>query len=195
MSVLFNPFAKFWRKRPTSREFRDDESGIVTVQMVLFSVMIFGGIGLMMDFGRAYSAHSQMQGYIDQVALAAAQQLDGKSDSISRATAAANAVSKDSAFVTGSGSFSLSSLTFMVDAPTDTNGDYSASLASTHNTTQPELAKFVMARATSASVSAKMLNFASTSGGLTEINIEASAVATSRRVTAMVRLTKSVLVC
>ncbi len=183
MSVLFNPFAKFWRKKSTSIGFKDDESGIVTVQMVMFSVIIFGGIGLMMDFGRAYSAHSQMQGYIDQVALAAAQQLDGKSDSISRATAAANAVSKNSAFVTGDGSFSLSSITFMVNSPTDANGEFSKSLAATHNTTQPELAKFVMARATSASVSAKMLNFASSTGGLTEINIEASAVATSRRVT------------
>ena len=183
MSVLFNPFAKLWRKRPTSKEFTDDEQGIVTVQMVMFSVMIFGGVGLMMDFGRAYSAHSQMQGYIDQVALAAAQQLDGKSDSISRATAAANAVSKNSAFITGDGGFALSSLTFMTDAPTDANGDYSASLASTHNTQTPELAKFVLAKASSASVSAKMLNFASQTGGLAEINIAASAVATSRRVT------------
>jgi len=90
MSVLFYPFAKFWRQRPTSETFRDDERGIVTVQMVLFSIMLFGGIGLVMDFGRAYSAHSQMQGYIDQVALAAAEQLDGKDDAISRATAAAN---------------------------------------------------------------------------------------------------------
>ncbi len=182
MSVLFNPFAKFWRKRSTSKEFRDDERGIVTVQMVMFSVMLFGGVGLMMDFGRAYSAHSQMQGYIDQVALAAAQQLDGKDDSIARATAAAQAVSKNSAFISGDGSFKLSGLTFMSAAPTDQNGEFSASLAATHNTTQSELATYVKATASSTSVAVKLLSFASDGNGITDINIAASAVATSRRV-------------
>ncbi len=183
MSVVFNPLAKFWPKTKYNDSFCKDERGIVTIQMVLFSVMIFGGVGLMMDFGRAYSAHSQMQGYIDQVALAAAEQLDGKSDAIARATSAANAVSKESQFISGSGSFQLSSLTFMSDAPTDANGDFSKSLAATHNTNVPELAKFVLAEASSTSVAVTMLNFASSaSGGITDIDIAASAVATARTV-------------
>ncbi len=182
MSVLFSPLARLWRKRSASKSFQKDQDGIVTVQMVMFSVMLFGGVGLMMDFGRAYSAHSQMQGYIDQVALAAAEQLDGKSDSITRATAAANAVSKKSSFINGDGSFQVSSLTFMTDAPTDANGNYSPSLASTHNTTAPELAKYVLAKATTTSVAVKLLSFASKGNGLTDINIGASAVATARTV-------------
>ena len=181
MSLLFSPFARFWRKK-SNQPFKDDKNGIVTVQMVMFSVLLFGGVGLMMDFGRAYSAHSQMQGYIDQVALAAAQQLDGKSDSITRATAAAQAVTKGSRFTTGDGSFSLRSLTFLKAAPTDANGAFSRSLVSTHNTSVSELATHVLAQATTSSVTVKLLNFASDGNGISDVNIEASAVATARKV-------------
>lgn len=174
MSVVF---------KVSPRQFWEDTRGIVTVQMVMFSVLLFGGVGLMMDFGRAYSAHSQMQGYIDQVALAAAEQLDGKDDSITRATTAAQAVSKSSAFLQGGTAFQLSSLTFMTDAPTDANGDFSASKASTYNTTEATKATHVLARATSSSVSAKMLNFGSKQGqGISDIDIAAAAVATRRTV-------------
>ena len=167
-----------------SRKFWADTAGIVTVQMVMFSVLLFGGVGLMMDFGRAYSAHSQMQGFIDQVALAAAGQLDGKDDSITRATAAALAVSKSSALIQGGGAFQLHELVFMEDAPTDPNGDFSNSLAATYSTTVPEIARYVLARAVSSSVSAKMLNFGQQGGGngIAGINIAASAVAKSRTV-------------
>ncbi len=166
-----------------SRQFWSDTAGIVTVQMVMFSVLLFGGVGLMMDFGRAYSAHSQMQGFIDQVALAAAGQLDGKSDSIARATAAAQAVSKSSALIQGTGAFQLHQLLFMEDAPTDADGDFSGTLAATHATTTPERARYVLARAVSSSVSAKLLNFGKKEGqGIADIDIAASAVARSRTV-------------
>lgn len=169
-----------------SRRFWADTAGIVTVQMVTFSVLLFGGVGLMMDFGRAYSAHSQMQGFIDQVALAAAEQLDRKDDSITRAAAAASAVSKSSAFLQGNNAFQLHELIFLTDAPTDGNGDFSNALAATYATTVPELATHVLARAVSSSVSARLLNFGSggsTGGnGITDINIAASAVARSRTV-------------
>lgn len=167
-----------------SRKFWADTAGIVTVQMVMFSVLLFGGVGLMMDFGRAYSAHSQMQGFIDQVALAAAGQLDGKDDSITRATAAALAVTKSSAFLQGSSAFQLHELVFMDAAPTDTDGAFSTTLAATHATTVPEKAKFVLARAVSSSVSAKLLNFGSqgNGNGIADIDIAASAVARARNV-------------
>lgn len=174
MSVVF---------KVSPRQFWEDTRGIVTVQMVIFSVLLFGGVGLMMDFGRAYSAHSQMQGYIDQVALAAAEQLDGQDDAISRATTAAQAVSKSSAFLEGNTAFQLSSLTFMTKAPTDSNGDFSASLASTYNTTDATQATHVLARATTSSVSAKLLSFGSNEAdGVSDIDINASAVATRRTV-------------
>lgn len=165
------------------KRFRRDEDAIVTVQMVMFSIMLFGGIGLMMDFGRAYSAHSQMQAYVDQVALAAAAELDGKSDAISRATTAANAVAKSSSFVDGSGAFQLQSLTFMTASPTDTNGDFSKSLAATYATTTAEVATYVRAEAATRSVSMTLLNFAvDDSDGFDSIDITAAATATSRTV-------------
>ena len=174
MSIPFFPsFQKFW----------SDTKGVVTVQMVMFSIMLFGGVGLMMDFGRAYSAHSQMQAFVDQVALAAASELDGKSDAITRATAAANAVSKSSAFIESNSGFQLSSLIFMDDAPTDTSGAYSKTQAATHATTVPEVAKYVKATAATASVSMTLLNFAMDSdSGFDSIDVVASAVATSRTV-------------
>lgn len=167
----------------TIGRFVNDTRAIVTVQMVMFSVMLFGGVGLMMDFGRAYSAHSQMQGYIDQVALAAARQLDGKPDAIARATTAANAVSKGSTFVTGSGAFQVSDLVFMTDAPTAADGDFSPAIASNFATTIPEKAKYVLAIASTESVTLTLLRFATEgNSGMTSIDLVTSAVATSRQV-------------
>ncbi len=51
----------------------------------MFSVLLFGTSGVVLDFGRVYSEHSIMQSYTDQAALAAAAELDRESDSIDRA--------------------------------------------------------------------------------------------------------------
>ena len=182
MSFRFYPVAAFWRSIPAIRSFVSDIGGIVTVQMVMFSIMLFGGVGLMMDFGRAYSAHSQMQGYVDQVALAAAEQLDGKSDAIARATTAANSVVKRSTFIKGDGSFQLKKLTFMTEAPTGSNGKLNRSLVGNFATDAPELAKYVLAEAKSSSVAVKLLRFASQDSSISDINIGAHAVATVRNV-------------
>ena len=169
--------------RLASKRFWADQAGIITVQMVMLSVLVFGGMGLMMDFGRAYSAHSQMQGYIDQVALAAAQELDGQSDAISRATTAANAVQDGSNFVSGDQDFSIAEIVYMSDAPTDSNGEFNSSLAATYATTQPEKAKYVLAVATTKSVSVRLLNMGSQYGNkINDFSVATAAVATSKRV-------------
>ncbi len=51
----------------------------------MFSVLLFGTSGVVLDFGRVYSEHSIMQSYTDQAALAAAAELDREPDSIDRA--------------------------------------------------------------------------------------------------------------
>lgn len=51
----------------------------------MFSVLLFGTSGVVLDFGRVYSEHSIMQSYTDQAALAAAAELDRAPDSIDRA--------------------------------------------------------------------------------------------------------------
>ena len=168
---------------PKLRKFCEDTSAIITVQMVMFSVMIFGGIGRMMDFGRAYSAHSQMQGYIDQVALSAAKQLDGKPDAIARATTAAHAIAKTSSFVSDDSPFEVSDLVFLTQAPTASHGGFSASLAAQYTTTTPEIAKYVLAIASNKSVTLSLLRFATEGNqGLSSIDVVTSAVATSRQV-------------
>ena len=57
----------------------------MATQVVMFSVLLFGTSGVVLDFGRVYSEHSIMQSYTDQAALAAAHELDGRPDSINRA--------------------------------------------------------------------------------------------------------------
>ncbi|MEM7668211.1 MAG: Tad domain-containing protein, partial [Pseudomonadota bacterium] len=65
------------------------ERGSITIQVVIMSILLLGALGLVIDSGRLYATHSQMQAYADQVALAAANELDGEDDAIHRATQAA----------------------------------------------------------------------------------------------------------
>lgn len=164
------------------RKFARDTEALVTMQVVMFSVMIFGGIGLMMDFGRAYSAHSQMQSYIDQVALAAARELDQTSGAVGRATSAAGAVAGNSLFV-DTGDFSYDEIIFLTDTPTDANGEFDEGLVSTLNTQNSLLATHVLVRSSTESVALQLLKFAaSDSNGLTDIALRTKAVATSRKI-------------
>jgi hypothetical protein len=58
----------------------------VTLQITVFSILLLGTTGLVLDSGRVYYTHSQMQAFADQMALAAANELDGQDDAIQRAT-------------------------------------------------------------------------------------------------------------
>ncbi|RMH52131.1 MAG: hypothetical protein D6686_03110 [Alphaproteobacteria bacterium] len=184
-------------RKALSRYAKDDDA-LVTIQVVLFSVMLFGAIGFVIDFGRAYSAHSQMQSYIDQVALAAAAQLDQRDgtdrdgvkvepSAIERATAAAYAVSKTSTFTQGGGEFQIAQLIFLTGAPTDEDGnfDYALVTGGTLTTTNPALATHVLAIAQPASVRASLLdiNIGGLGSSINEIPIGAYAVATRKQVT------------
>ena len=61
----------------------------MTILALMMTVMLLGFGALVADIGRLYNLHSQMQSYVDQVALAAAAELDGEADAITRATRAA----------------------------------------------------------------------------------------------------------
>ncbi len=56
--------------------------------MIVFSLLLLGSTGLVLDAGRVYTQHSQLQAYSDQMAIAAANELDGQPDSIERAVKA-----------------------------------------------------------------------------------------------------------
>ncbi|MFN0114972.1 MAG: pilus assembly protein TadG-related protein [Paracoccaceae bacterium] len=67
---------------------RDDEGAILVFWAVALAVML-GIVALSFDVGRMAATQSELQSYADHVALAAAAELDGKSDAITRANAAA----------------------------------------------------------------------------------------------------------
>ena len=69
--------------------FAADQRGTVAIQTLIFSVLLFGTTGLVLDAGRVYATHSQMQAFADHMALAAANELDGRDDALERATLAA----------------------------------------------------------------------------------------------------------
>ncbi len=82
--------------------FASDEAGAVLVFWAVSLAVILGIVALSFDFGRIAATQSELQAYADQVALAAAGELDGRSDLITRATnAAANLIADSQAFGSG----------------------------------------------------------------------------------------------
>lgn len=71
------------------RRFWGEDQGSITIQVLTFSFLLLATTGLVLDSGRLYTQHSQLQAYTDQMALAAANELDSQPNSIERA---ANAV-------------------------------------------------------------------------------------------------------
>jgi Flp pilus assembly protein TadG len=70
--------------------FARDERGAVLVLWALFLAVAFGFLALAFDLGRLATTQTQLQSFADQVALAAAGELDGRPGARARATAAAN---------------------------------------------------------------------------------------------------------
>ena len=82
--------------------FARKEDGAVLVFWALALAVFLGFIALSFDFGRIAATKSELQSFADHVALAAAGELDGKSDAITRATsAAANLIADRQIFGTG----------------------------------------------------------------------------------------------
>jgi Flp pilus assembly protein TadG len=71
------------------RKLRRDECGTVLVQFTIYLVAILGMIGLALDGARLFLVNNNLQELADASALAAAAQLDGASDAITRADCAA----------------------------------------------------------------------------------------------------------
>ena len=109
---------------PKPARFAGDEAGSILVLWMMSLVAIIGIIALVFDVGRVQIAHGDMQRFADHVALAAAAELDGASDSITRATnAAAVLISNPQAYggdgtLTGAGDFTLTFLSGLPPADT-----------------------------------------------------------------------------
>ncbi|MEM6488267.1 MAG: Tad domain-containing protein [Pseudomonadota bacterium] len=113
------------------RGYINDDRGSVTFFVVVLSIFLLAFVGLVMDTGRSFSAHSQMQAYVDNVALAMARELDRSSDSVVRAQAIAGeangllsgaAIGKSSTMVgdlgaEGGESFAIQEIVYLREPP------------------------------------------------------------------------------
>ena len=72
-----------------AKRFVRDEDGTILVIVAMALGMILGMIALSFDLGRIAATQSEIQSYADHVALAAAGELDGENDALTRATNAA----------------------------------------------------------------------------------------------------------
>ncbi|MEM1344003.1 MAG: pilus assembly protein TadG-related protein [Pseudomonadota bacterium] len=108
-----------------TRGFLAEESGAMTIYMLVLSILMFGILGLLIDSSRTYVAHTNMQDYIDDVALAAANELDGEPDAILRAEAIITSALLDktsSVALNKSDNFTIRDWTFLTAPPP---GDHS----------------------------------------------------------------------
>ena len=128
-------------------KFRKDESGTVLVFVAMCLVVVVGMGALTFDLGRLAATQGDLQSYVDNVALAAAGELDGSPDSIIRANAAAEAMIRDTqTFADGGqnlGSVADYSLRFLSGLPADDTASVTSFV-----TTTPEIAAMVEVRAT-----------------------------------------------
>ncbi|MEX2518465.1 MAG: Tad domain-containing protein, partial [Paracoccaceae bacterium] len=111
--------------------FLKDEAASMATQVVIFSVLLFGTSGVVLDFGRVYSEHSQMQIFTDHAALSAAAELDRGPGAIDRAIAAVFSedgralIPKAASFSEGDGDeFRISHLFFLSDLTSDSGAQY-----------------------------------------------------------------------
>jgi len=117
-----------------------DERGSILPLIGVLVGLFCGLLALTFDVGRIGVTHSEMQAYTDHVALAAAGELDGKPDAITRATAAAEAMIEDyRTYGDGGGDFAAAdyTLTFYSSLP-------ASDLAQvTETTTEADAARYV----------------------------------------------------
>src|SRR5688572_23168740 len=68
-----------------------DSEGMALIYVTVIAAVLMGFVGLVIDGSRLFITNTQAQSAADAAALAAASQLDGLPDSITRATNAAQA--------------------------------------------------------------------------------------------------------
>ncbi|RED14348.1 pilus assembly protein TadG-related protein [Pontivivens insulae] len=158
------------------KRFLKAEDAVVAMQVTVFSVMLLTSAGLVIDFGRAYSAHTSMQGFVDKAALAAAAELNGEADAIQRAQAAAQAVSQASAFVDGEAQFTVAvPLTFFARNPSEAPGGLDASNPGGNMmvTTDPALAQYVFVQAEARTIELTLMSVGLNSEGTNDVTAAA----------------------
>lgn len=134
------------------KRFAAEESGAMLVMWGVSFVVLFGIVALSFDLGRIGITRSELQAYADNVALAAAGELDGNADALIRAQAAAeNLIADRKTFGTGDDTLSGAAdftLTFYSDIPASDTAPLTAV------TTDPAEARYVHADVMDSTVAA-----------------------------------------
>jgi Flp pilus assembly protein TadG len=163
--------------RPIRAGFARDERGAVLVLWALFLAVAFGFLALAFDLGRIATTQTQLQSFADQVALAAAGELDGRADSITRATTAANQlIDGQQTFATGSPALGGSgdyTLTFLSTLPA------SDTAAATSVTADGRLARYVRVDVTQRTVLTPFAHVNAVLNGGSQISAGITASATA----------------
>ncbi|WP_163266886.1 pilus assembly protein TadG-related protein [Chelativorans alearense] len=158
------------------REFRDDERGMALVLVSIMLPVIIGFSLLVIDWSRAGNLHNDLQKAADAFAIAAAYELDGRSDSIDRANrAVANLVDNTYRFSDAGAQQVLTAagitMRYLHGLPASDADPITAS----YETSDPALAQFVEVTVTPTGFSA--IFPASFLGGTDSFNLGAVAVA------------------
>ncbi|MCE5972025.1 pilus assembly protein TadG-related protein [Sinirhodobacter sp. WL0062] len=157
-------------------KFARDENGVIIVFWALCLVVVLGFVALSFDLGRYGITRTEYQAFADHVALSAAGELDGGTDAITRAHAAAALIADKQHFgiadktLNGGSDYTL---TFFTDLPA------SDAAAMTLQTTDATEAAYVRATVTPTTVLGTFVNAFSSlmGGGAMDGDIQASAVA------------------
>lgn len=163
---------------PKLARFASDEAGSVLVLWIASLVAIIGIVALVFDVGRIQVAHGDLQRFADNVALAAAAELDGKADSITRATNAAALLISDPQAIGGDGTLSGAgdyALTFLEDLPADDTADTAAFL--TIDAADAMFARVVATPATLDTVFLRATGALTGAGGGAQATVSAEAIA------------------
>jgi len=163
----------------TPSRFARDEAGGVLVLWALFLAVALGFLALSFDLGRVASTQSELQSFADQVALASAGELDGRSDAITRASAAAAGLISDrqtyatgTTALGGAGSYTIS---FLSALPAD---DRVVATAVTTNASQARYVRIQVAQRTiSTPFAAANAAMTGNAGASTQSTVSASATA------------------
>lgn len=138
------------RLPPHISRFAQSEDGALLVFWGLTLAIMLGLVAMSFDLGRIGIARSELQSFADSVALAAAGELDGAPDAITRATAAAaNLVSDSKTYGTGGADLAGATdytLTFLSSLPASDTG------ATTAVTNDPAEAYYVRVDVTPSNV-------------------------------------------
>jgi hypothetical protein len=167
-------------RNTTGTEFLRDDRGAILILWALFLAVAFGFLALAFDLGRVATTQTQLQSFADQVTLAAAGELDGRPDAITRARAAAGGlIDGQQTFATGNQALGAAdfTLTFLSTLPADDGPDDASAIIV--DDSDGALARYVRADVTERTILTPFAHVNALLTGGSRISADVSASATA----------------